>query len=345
MTDTDTTGILFDNRLLRHTVDAQSPENPERLRSLNQRLEQKPYRDRFRRIAAQPASIEAIERVHTRFYLDQIRTHARGGDPFAYDRDTYLMAETLGSAVLAAGGCIQLAEAIVSGVVKRGFALVRPPGHHAEAGRGMGFCVVNNAAVTANWLRAHYGFTRILIFDFDVHHGNGTQEIFYDRGDVLVISFHQKDLFPFSGRAEEIGEAQGRGYTLNIPVFPQYGDGEYTYLAGTVLRAVVEQYLPQIILVSAGFDGHRDDPISKTDLSSAWFGTITTLLRQLADEVCEGRLLMLLEGGYNPLALEDAILAVLESLALNTPHRVGILHSPRAAKLIAAHPVKNFWTF
>jgi acetoin utilization deacetylase AcuC-like enzyme len=342
---TDTTGILFDNRLLRHAIEAQSPENPERLRSLHQHLEQKTYQDRFRRIAAKPAAPEVIEGVHSPFYLDQIRAHAKGGDPFAYDRDTYLMTETLECAVLAAGGCIQLAEAVVSGSVNRGFALVRPPGHHAEAGRGMGFCVVNNAAVTATWLREHYGFTRILIFDYDVHHGNGTQEIFYNRGDVMVVSFHQNDLFPFSGRAEELGEAKGRGYNLNVPVFPQFGDGEYTYLAGTVLRAVVEQYLPQIILVSAGFDGHRDDPISKTELSSAWFGTITTLLRQLADEICDGRLLMLLEGGYNPLSLEDAILAVLESLTAETSQRVGILHSQRAAKLIAAHPAKSFWTF
>ncbi|MEJ2641644.1 MAG: histone deacetylase [Desulfosarcinaceae bacterium] len=255
------------------------------------------------------------------------------------------MSETLGCALLAAGGCVQLAEAIVSGVVRRGIALVRPPGHHAEAGRGMGFCVLNNAAVTASWLRAHYGFTRILIFDFDVHHGNGTQEIFYERGDILVVSFHQNDLFPFSGRADEVGEGRGRGFTLNVPVFPQYGDGEYTYLAGTVLRAVAEQYLPQIILVSAGFDGHQNDPISKTELSSSWFGTITAFLRNLSEEICDGRLLMLLEGGYNPLALEDAALAVLDSLTCQAPRQIGILHSRRAARLVSDHPAKSFWTF
>jgi acetoin utilization deacetylase AcuC-like enzyme len=342
---TDATGILFDNRLFRHVVDAQTPENPERLRRLHQRLEEKALRDRFHRIGAQPADPNLIERVHTPFYLEQIRTHTRGSDPFAYDRDTYLMAESLECALLAAGGCVQLAEAIVSGAVQRGFALVRPPGHHAEAGRGMGFCVLNNAAVTATWLIEHYGFSRILIFDFDVHHGNGTQEIFYERDEVLVVSFHQNDLFPFSGRAGEVGEGPGRGFTLNVPVFPQYGDGEYTYLAGTVLRAVVEQYLPQMIIVSAGFDGHRDDPISKTELTSGWFGTITFFLRELAKEVCDGRLLMLLEGGYNPVSLEDAALAVLDSLTADAVHRVGILHSPRAARLICDHPAKSFWTF
>jgi acetoin utilization deacetylase AcuC-like enzyme len=342
---TDTTGILFDNRFFRHVVDAQTPENPERLRALYQRLEEKAFRDRFQRIVARPADADLIEQVHTPFYLEQVRTHAGRSDPFSYDRDTYLMSESLECALLAAGGCVQLAEAIVSGAVQRGFALVRPPGHHAEAGRGMGFCVLNNAAITATWLRQHYDFTRILIFDFDVHHGNGTQEIFYERGDVLVVSFHQNDLFPFSGKAIELGEGKGRGFTLNVPVFPQYGDGEYTYLAGTVLRAVVEQYLPQIIIVSAGFDGHRDDPISKTELTSSWFGTITFFLRELAEEVCDGRLLMLLEGGYNPVSLEDAVLAVLDSLTADAVHRVGILHSPRAARLIADHPAKSFWTF
>ncbi len=342
---TDTTGILFDDRLFRHTVDAPTPEQPKRLRALHQRLAQTSIEDRYQRIAAQPAEMVHIERVHTRFYLDQIRAHAARKDPFSYDRDTYLMAETLDCAILAAGGCIQVAQAIVSGRIQRGFALVRPPGHHAEAGRGMGFCVVNNAAVTAAWLTAVCGFTRILIFDFDIHHGNGTQEIFYERGDVMVVSFHQKDLFPHSGRSTELGEGRGRGYTLNVPVFPQYGDVEYTYLAGTVLQAVVEQYMPQIILVSAGFDGHRDDPISKTELSTAWFGTIASLLRLLADEVCEGRLLLLLEGGYNPSALKDAVLTSLDSLVAASPRRVGILYSRRAAQLIAEHPAKNYWTF
>jgi acetoin utilization deacetylase AcuC-like enzyme len=342
---TDATGILFDNRLFRHVINTQTPENPERLRALYLRLEEKAYRDRFHRIEALPAEPKLIEQVHTPFYLEQVRTHADNSDPFSYDCDTYLMPETLECARLAAGGCVQLAEAIVNGDVRRGIALVRPPGHHAEAGRGMGFCVLNNAAVTATWLQAHYGFTRILIFDFDVHHGNGTQEIFYERGDVLVVSFHQKDLFPFSGRADEVGEGRGRGFTLNVPVFPRYGDGEYTYLAGTVLRAVAEQYLPQIILVSAGFDGHQNDPISKTELSSNWFGTITTFLRRLADEVCDGRLLMLLEGGYNALALEDATLAVLDSLTAEDPRQIGIVHSRRAAELIADHPAKSFWTF
>ena len=163
------------------------------------------------------------------------------------------MPATLDCAFLAAGGCLQMAEAVMSGVIDRGFALVRPPGHHAETGRGMGFCVLNNIAIVAARLRRAYGLRRILIFDFDVHHCNGTQEVFYNTADVLVCSFHQQDLFPFSGHPWEIGEGQGLGYTVNVPVFSQYGDAEYTFLAGRVLQSLVEQYMPQIILVSAGF--------------------------------------------------------------------------------------------
>ena len=338
-------GILWDQRLLRHAIDRPSPENPERLRALYQYLDSPSFQRRFDRIKARMAEIEAVEAVHSRFYLDQIRHHAQSADPFSYDKDTYLMPATLDCAFLAAGGCLQMAEAIMSGVLDRGFALVRPPGHHAETGRGMGFCVLNNVAIVAAWLHRVHGLRRILIFDFDIHHGNGTQEIFYNTADVLVCSFHQQDLFPFSGNPWETGEGQGLGYTVNVPVFSQYGDAEYTFLAGRVLQSLVEQYMPQIILVSAGFDGHGEDSISKTQLSTRWFATMTAMLRQLARETCDGRLMMVLEGGYNPYCLQQSILAVLEALAQEDGRRVGIPHSQRASALLADHPAGQFWTF
>jgi acetoin utilization deacetylase AcuC-like enzyme len=338
-------GILLDNRLFRHAIDRQSPENPERLRNLYHQLEARDYRQRFHRIPARAASSEAVEAVHSRFYLDQLREHCRLADPFSFDRDTYVMSETLECACLAAGGCLQMADAIMSGAIDRGFALVRPPGHHAEPGRAMGFCVLNNVAITAAWLRREYGLRRILVFDFDVHHGNGTQEAFYGSDEVLVLSIHQNDLFPFTGAMADLGEGQGIGYSINIPVFPQYGDSEYTFLAGHLLHAVVEQYLPQIIIVSAGFDGHTDDPISRTGLTTQWYASVTRLLRRLAVESCQGRLMMVLEGGYNPPALQASVMAVLEALTEPDPPMVGIMPSARAARLIADHPAKQFWTF
>jgi acetoin utilization deacetylase AcuC-like enzyme len=341
----DKPGILLDNRLFRHAIARKSQENPERLRNIYKRLDTSEYRRRFQRIPARPANSEAVEAVHSRFYLDQIREHGRLAEPFSFDRDTYIMAETLECAYLAAGGCLQMAEAIMSGAIDRGFALVRPPGHHAEPGRAMGFCVLNNAAITAAWLRIKYGLSRILIFDFDIHHGNGTQEAFYGTNEVLVLSIHQNDLFPFTGAMADLGEGPGTGYSINIPVFPQYGDSEYTYIAGRLLQAVVEQYLPQFIIVSAGFDGHTDDPISRTRLTTRWYATVTRLLRRLAVESCQGRLMMVLEGGYNPTALEASVMAVLEALLEPDPSMVGIMPSTRAARLIEGHPAKQFWTF
>jgi acetoin utilization deacetylase AcuC-like enzyme len=338
-------GILLDNRLFRHAIDRQSPENPERLRNLYQRLNAPEYRKRFRRIPARSATNEAVEAIHSRFYLDQIVEHGHLTEPYSFDRDTYIMSETLECAYLAAGGCLQMADAIMSGAIDRGFALVRPPGHHAEPGRAMGFCVLNNAAITAAWLQREYGLRRILVFDFDVHHGNGTQEAFYGSNEVLVLSIHQNDLFPFSGAMADLGESQGTGYSINVPVFPRYGDSEYTFLAGHLLQALVEQYMPQIIIVSAGFDGHIDDPISKTHLTTRWYATITKLLHRLSLESCQGRLMLVLEGGYNPTALQASIMAVLEALQDPDPPVVGIMPSARAAKLIADHPAKQFWTF
>jgi acetoin utilization deacetylase AcuC-like enzyme len=338
-------GILLDHRLFRHVIDRQSPENPERLRRLYDDLNTPDHRHRFLRIQAKYADRPTVESVHSRFYLDQIQEYARSANPFSYDRDTYVMSETLDCAMLAAGGCVQMAEAVMAGAVDRGFALVRPPGHHAEPGRGMGFCVLNNVAIVATWLRKAYGLRRILIFDFDVHHGNGNQEAFYGSSEVLVFSIHQKDVFPFSGSMAELGEGQGLGYTVNIPVYPQYGDIEYTYLAGQVLQALVEQYMPQFILISAGFDGHVDDPISKTCLTTGWYATVTRMIRRVAMEYCDNRLMLVLEGGYNPASLHASVMAAVEALEEPDPRRVGILPSERAARLIADHPAKQFWTF
>ncbi|BBO89194.1 histone deacetylase [Desulfosarcina ovata] len=338
-------GVVLDRRLFRHVANRHSPENPERLRSLYRILESETQRNRFEHIEARSADLAAVQAVHSRFYLDQIEEYARSTDPFAYDRDTYVMPATLDCALLAAGSCLELARAVMNADVNSGFALIRPPGHHAEPGRGMGFCVLNNVAITAAWLRQTYGLSRIMVIDFDVHHGNGNQEAFYNSNEVLVFSIHQNDLFPFSGSASDLGEETGLGYTVNVPVFAQYGDVEYTYLAGRILQALAEQYLPQIILVSAGFDGHVDDPISKTCLSTGWFATVTRLVRQLAATYCDGRLLMILEGGYNPASLEPSVLAVLEALGETNPRRVGILPSERAARLISDHPARQFWTF
>nr|WP_321464792.1 histone deacetylase [uncultured Desulfobulbus sp.] len=337
-------GILFDRRYFDHGIPLNSLENAARVRGLYQRLESERYRDRFSIFRPREASTTDIEAVHSSFYLEQLREHVNLHDPYSYDRDTYLMEQSLYTAALAAGGCLELADQILSGTIDYGFALVRPPGHHAEPGRGMGFCLFNNVAITAQYLRRVYGLQRILIIDFDVHHGNGTQAVFYESEQVLFCSIHQEKLFPFTGLAQEIGADRGRGYTINLPVHQQFADQEYLYLLSRVLGSVVEQYLPQIILVSAGYDAHKDDTISRILLTTQWYGVVTELLKFLAHEACNDRLLFILEGGYNPLSLESSVLATVDSLLLPPGKRPGVSHSDRGAKILEQHPLHAFWT-
>ena len=336
-------GLVVDDRYLQHAISRPSPENPERLRNLSAIVRER-YRHNCRMFQGRCAETADIEAVHSRFYLDQLRHHAGNGDPYSYDRDTYLMQDSFFTAELAAGGCLELADRIMDGTLDHGFAMIRPPGHHAEPGRGMGFCIFNNVSVTAQYLRRRYGLNRILVVDFDAHHGNGTQEVFYETDEVLVVSIHQRDLFPFTGKATEAGAGQGQGYTINVPVFPQFGDLEYTFLLGRILQSVMEQYLPQIVLVSAGYDGHRDETISGTLLSTEWYGLVTALLKQYAHEVCGGRLLMILEGGDNPVSLEVSVLTTLDSLLAARRDKIGIFFSERANQVLKNHPLHGCWT-
>ena len=334
---------MVDDRYLDHAISGRSLENPQRIRRLAGLVKER-YSARCLSCQARLADSAAIEAVHSSFYLQQLREHIVRPDPYSYDRDTYLMEHSFYVAELAAGGCLELADRIMAGDIASGFALIRPPGHHAEPGRGMGFCVFNNVAITAQYLRHNYQLNRILILDFDAHHGNGTQEVFYDTDEVLFLSVHQGGIFPFSGEMSELGTGKGEGDTINIPVFAQFGDAEYTFLLGRVLQGVVEQYLPQIILVSAGYDAHRDETISGTLLTTQWYGLITKMLQQYAHDACGGRLLMILEGGYNPVSLEASVLMTFDSLLQPRQDKIGVLYAERAARLLNNHPLQKYWT-
>lgn len=338
------TGLVFDNRYFNHVINRQSPENPERLRHLYQVLESSKYKGRYSRIEPREILLSDVHSVHSSFYLDQLRQHSINHDPYSYDKDTYLMDQSMHTAQLAAGGCFQLIDKIMADELGNGFALIRPPGHHAEMGRGMGFCIFNNAALAARYLMDQYGLNRIMIVDFDVHHGNGTQDVFYENNEVLFLSLHQKGIFPFSGDPHELGKGKGEGFSVNVPVFSQFGDIEYTFLLGRLLQSLVEQYLPQFILVSAGYDAHEDDTISATSVSTDWYKSATLMLRQYAEEACDGRILFILEGGYNPVSLETSVLATVDGLLQPMNGRVGVMHSSRAEKVLQNHPARGFWT-
>ncbi|MCP4678497.1 MAG: histone deacetylase [Deltaproteobacteria bacterium] len=334
MTNNNLAGIACDKRYLDHRISHQSLECPQRLHRIYTQLRHGKYDQGVKKIEPRLASDEEIFAVHSEFYIEQIESHSLDANPYSYDKDTYLMEDSLYVAKLAAGGCVVLAGAIMNDDIGRGFSLVRPPGHHAESGRGMGFCILNNVAITAEYLSRVYGLNRILILDFDVHHPNGTQEIFYETDRVMLVSFHQGNLFPFTGKPSETGKNVGSGYTVNVPVLPQYGDLEYSHLMGRVVQPIIEHYFPQIILVSMGFDGHIEDSVSDTCLTTEAYSSIANTMKYFANEFCHGRLLYVLEGGYNPRALGDSVFASLDTLINPNVNRPSFRYSTRAASLI-----------
>ena len=329
-------GIVADNILLEHKIPAKTPECPDRLRKIYFDLNNNGFKKKpdMKKYDLRSLTDDELFAVHSKFYIDQIIKHSVSPNPFSYDKDTYLMEDSLYCAKMAAGGCIELAEAIVEGKIERGFALVRPPGHHASIGRGSGFCILNNIALTAQHLINKCGLNRIMIVDFDVHHGDGTQEIFYDNDKVLFISLFQDNIFPFSGKPKEFGLNNGLGFNINIPVFPQYCDLEYKYIFGTVIRNIAEQYLPQIILVSAGFDGHVEDPMSEVCITTKGYIDFCEFLKYFASEFCDGKLLYVLEGGYKIPILEESIFNSLKTLLNPEVILPGFGFSKRANKHI-----------
>ncbi len=328
-------GIVASNKFFDHCIDQPVKESPRRLHRLYANLKRQEYQDFLLSYPPLPASDDELQQIFSSLYLDQLRHYSVHKNHFAYDKDTYLMESSVHTARLALGGCLGLANAIMTGEIDCGFALIRPPGHHAEQGRGMGYCIFNNIATVAQHLLNQFGFERILIFDFDAHHGNGTQNWFYHDKQVLTISIHQRNLFPAnSGSIEEFGEGEGLGYNINIPVKPTFGNQEYNCLTGRVIQEIIDQFMPQIILVAAGFDGHRDDSMSGLNLTTGWFNSIAGIMKYFANEYCGGKLMYVLEGGYNAEVLDEAVLATLKTMYSPAPDEIGFCHSPRALDLI-----------
>ncbi len=325
---------VIDKKFFWHKASDNSKECPERLMFIYDNLEKFGYLDKLIVLPSKEASDEKICSVHSNLYLNQIKKFALSQNLYAYDKDTYLNEDSPFVAKLAAGSCCTLADAIMQNTIQRAFALVRPPGHHSEMGRGSGFCIFNNVAITAKHLIDTYDLNRILIIDFDVHHSNGTQDIFYDSSKVFVLSVHQADIYPFTGKSAETGTGYGKGYNINLPVPSQFGDIEYSYILGNVVQDVIQSYLPQIIIVSAGFDGHINDPISKTCLSSRGYGLIANALRSFADKYSDGKLLYVLEGGYNIPSLWSSVKVSLDMLLKDKPDEISFNYSERAKNII-----------
>jgi acetoin utilization deacetylase AcuC-like enzyme len=303
--------VVSSERFAEHQTPPGHPESPERADVMDV-VANEWRRRKGEVVAPREATREQLSRVHDAGYLKRIEETA--GTAMALDPDTYTSPETYEIARLAAGAGIDAVERVMSGKNTRALALVRPPGHHAERGRAMGFCLYNNVAVAAAHAQT-LGAEKIAIVDYDVHHGNGTQHIFERDATVLYCSIHQYPYYPGSGPASEVGEGDGAGLTVNVPLEAGATDDDYRQVFDEVVIPVVRAFRPDLILVSAGFDAHEHDPLGGMRVTTAAFGAMTRALRLVADECCQGRIVAVTEGGYDLRALHDSLISVIDVLA------------------------------
>lgn len=292
------TGFVYHSDYLLHTMGDWHPERPQRLSSIVEHLKKIEFWDTLIHIQPYSADVKWIETIHTPEYIKSVEDACSLGF-YQLDADTAVNKDSYRVALLAAGGALAAADAVMSEKVKNVFCAVRPPGHHAERNMARGFCLFNNIAIVAKYLQQEYNLKKIFIVDWDVHHGNGTQNSFYADPSVFYFSMHQWPHFPGSGLKTERGQGDGLGYTLNVPMPPGQGDEEYIEVFEQLLFPAVIEFEPDFFLISAGFDAHSLDQLAGMEMTRAGFGKLTKIVKNLADEYCEGRIISLLEGGYN----------------------------------------------
>jgi acetoin utilization deacetylase AcuC-like enzyme len=303
------TAVVEDKRFLAHRGPAGHPERTERISAVGAAIDARS--EPLTRIAPRAATPDEILRVHSREHFDQIAEASRHA-PAQLDPDTYVSAESFEVALLAAGGTTELALRVARGELDSGLAAVRPPGHHAESDRAMGFCLFNNVAIAARALQEQESVDRIMILDWDVHHGNGTQHFFESDPSVLYASTHQFPFYPGTGAVDEIGVDRGEGFTLNVPLPAGCGDREYVGVMERLIAPAARSFRPEVILISCGFDAHRDDPLAAMNVTREGYRDMAGIARALADDLCGGRIVFVLEGGYAASGLQDGVNAVLD---------------------------------
>lgn len=342
------TGIVKDPRYLAHRPANGHLENHHRLQVIYDMLESSGITARLREIVPRFATKEEIAALHAVEYVEKIAATA-GKSTIALTPDTHVSPGSYDAARLAVGGLLEAVSAVVAGQLANAFALVRPPGHHAEKSRALGFCLFNNVALAAEHALAVLGLRRVLVVDWDVHHGNGTQHFFEDDNRVLFFSVHQYPHFPGTGYFTETGRGKGEGYTINIALPYGYGDAEFAALFHRLLHPVALAFRPDLILVSAGFDTHALDPMGKMRMTPAGFACLTRSLMNIADQCCGGRIVLALEGGYHLETLGGSILAVLNELAGSTSCSVSHLAQRADPKKLhyavsrCVHVHRRFW--
>ena len=307
------TGIIHDDLFLQHETGTFHPERKERLISIKEGLRAYGHRDKLVQLKPRLASEGELQLIHPPSYVRSIQATA-GKPSTQLDPDTVTSAMSYEVARYAAGSLLALIDAVFAGEITNGFAFVRPPGHHAEPSRSMGFCLFSNAAIGAAYALQKYKLSKVLVVDFDVHHGNGTQEAFYERSDVLYLSTHQFPLFPGTGDFPEIGSGAGVGFTVNFPLPARTGDATYNLIFEKAVVPIAESYRPDFVLVSAGYDAHIDDPLAGMEVTPNGFGGISQTLVTLAEKLCRGKVVFLLEGGYDLKGLKESALKSLDVL-------------------------------
>jgi acetoin utilization deacetylase AcuC-like enzyme len=303
-----TIGIVRDDIYLEHITDSYHPENPDRLKHIYSMLDAIDNSG-IVYISPRMATHEEIALNHDMTYIESIASTQ--GKERRLDPDTSASPMSYEASCMAVGGMLELADELVAGAIDVGFALVRPPGHHAESNRAMGFCIFNNVAVCARYLEKKHNFNRILVVDFDLHHGNGTQHSFYKDSKILYFSTHQYPYYPGTGWYEEVGAGEGKGYTVNVPLSYGMGDADYSYIFKEILTPIADLYKPEIILVSAGFDTYHADPLGSMAVTEAGFAEMTRIILDIAAKQCKGRTLFALEGGYDLKGLASSVRAMI----------------------------------
>lgn len=337
------TAIVTDRRYAKHFAGRSHPERPQRIEVMIEMVESL-TRDHLQIRAPREATREEIALCHTLPYIDAVQRTVQL-DRFDFDLDTHTSRDSYSTALLAAGGVLTAVETVLDGAADNAFALVRPPGHHALPNRAMGFCFFNSVAIACEWLLRHKGFKRVMVVDWDLHHGNGTQAIFYDRAEVLYTSTHQFPHYPGTGSLLEVGAGEGLGYTVNAPLPAEYGDADYLRAFDELLMPIGRAFRPEFIMVSAGFDCHWRDPLGEMQVTESGFAQMMRRIKRLAAECCDGKIVAALEGGYNLEAIANSGAAVIDEMGREPDEPLEMPRSDRVEPIIerARKGVGQYW--